>query len=155
MRAKRAIEQEVQRLAALPWTIELKPNEEGGFFARIVEVPGCMTEGETEIEAVQNLKETLEVWLQSELEQGHQIPTPESKRYSGTFTVRTSPWLHRLAAEAAQRENVSLNEFVNEAIAFAAGGAAAFRVKPATRRAEGRRSERRARNADPTLGTNQ
>ncbi|MGH9051624.1 MAG: toxin-antitoxin system HicB family antitoxin [Acidimicrobiia bacterium] len=126
----RRAEGEVERLAALPWTTELKRNEDGSVFARIVELPGCMTEGETEEEAVRNLREALGLWLDSELAQGHPIPRPESKRYSGTFTVRTSPWLHRLATEAARRENVSLNEFVNEAVAVASGGAAAFRVGP-------------------------
>lgn len=131
---KRVSEREVARLAALPWTTELKRNDDGSVFARILELPGCMTEADSEEEAIHNLHEALELWLESELSRGHPIPTPEARRYSGTFTVRTSPWLHRLAAEAAQRENVSLNEFVNEAVAVAAGGAAAFRVEPSSSR---------------------
>lgn len=127
MTAKRASKREVQRLASLPWTTEIKRNHDGSYFARIVELSGCMTEGDSEVEALSNLREALELWLETELEHGHPIPTPEAKRYSGTFTVRTSPWLHRLAAETAQRQNVSLNEFVNEVVAVAAGSAA-FRV---------------------------
>jgi antitoxin HicB len=134
---RKTMARDVRRLAALPWTIELKRNADGSFFARIVELPGCMTEGETELEALQNLKEALEVWLASELERGHPIPEPEGRRYSGTFTVRTSPWLHRVVAAAARRQGVSLNEFVNEAIALAAGGAAAFRVTAAGPSTEG------------------
>lgn len=128
---KRVSHREIRRLAALPWTIELKRNHDDSVFARIVELPGCMTEADSEEEALRNLRDALELWLEAELSRGHSIPIPASRRYSGQFTVRTSPWLHRLAAEAAQRENVSLNEFVNEAVALAAGGGTAFRTTPA------------------------
>lgn len=114
-------EAEVRRLAALAWTTELRRNDDGTTFARIVEFPGCMTEGASDEDAVRNLREALLLWLETELDRGHEIPTPAARRYSGTFSVRTSPWLHRLASEAARRQHVSLNEFVNEAVAYAAG----------------------------------
>lgn len=125
---KAELSKEVKRLASLAWTTELKRYEDGTVFAKVVELPGCMTEADSEEEAVRSLREALELWLESELEHGRTIPKPEARRYSGTFTVRTSPWLHRLAADAARRQNVSLNEFVNEVVALASGGSAAFKV---------------------------
>lgn len=119
---------EIERLSALAWTKELRRYDDGCVFARIVELPGCMTEADSEEEAVRSLQEALELWLQSEIEQGHRIPEPEGRKYSGTFTVRTSPWLHQLASDAARRQNVSLNEFVNEVVAMAAGGGASFSI---------------------------
>lgn len=116
-----AIRAEVARLAALPWTTELRRNDDGSVFARIVELPGCMTEADTDADALDAIREALTMWLESELRRGHEIPTPHERRYSGTFSVRTSAWLHRLAAETAKRQGVSLNEFVNEAVAYAAG----------------------------------
>lgn len=35
---------EIERLLGLPWTVELRRNHDGTFFARVVELPGCMTE---------------------------------------------------------------------------------------------------------------
>lgn len=119
--SRKAIAGEVERLAALPWTTELRRNHDGTAFARIVELPGCMTEASTEPEALASIREALAIWLDSELRLGHDVPTPDERRYSGTFSVRTSAWLHRLAAETAKRQRVSLNEFVNEAVAYAAG----------------------------------
>ena len=78
MATKRVIDNEVARLAALAWTTELKRNGDGSIFARIVELPGCMTEGETEEEAVSNLRLALDLWLESELSQNHPIPQPKS-----------------------------------------------------------------------------
>jgi len=103
------IRQEVKRLAVLPWTLELRRNQDGSYFARVLELPGCMTEGRNELQA---------------LKRGATIPLPiDGRRFSGKFTVRTSPLMHRLATENARRLGVSLNEFASEALALAAGGA--------------------------------
>lgn len=139
------VAERVSRLVDLPWTVELRRNSDGTFFARIVELPGCMTEGPTQEEAVAHLREALELWLETELARGASIPAPQTERtYSGTFTVRTSPLVHRLAAGAAERLGVSLNEFASEALALAAG-ASGWKV-PTPRRAAGR-SAPRARRA--------
>ncbi len=119
----------VHHYAALPWTKELRRNTDGSVFARIVELPGCMSEGANEQEALRNLSEALELWLETELERGAPIPEPlgASRPYSGKFTVRTSPLVHRLAAEAAADLGVSLNEFASEALALAAGASVPLR----------------------------
>jgi len=113
---------QIERLLALSWTVELRRNHDGTFFARVVELPGCMTEGADEHQALRNLRKAQELWLESELARGATIPEPRSSRqYSGKFTVRTSSLVHRLAAEAAGRLGVSLNEFASEALALTAG----------------------------------
>jgi hypothetical protein len=35
---------EVRELVQQPWDIELKPYPDGGYFARVIELAGCMTE---------------------------------------------------------------------------------------------------------------
>ena len=36
---------------------------EGGFWAEVPELPGCMTQGETEEELRQNVRDAIESWL--------------------------------------------------------------------------------------------
>ena len=101
-----------------------------------MEVSWHMTSGADEVEALARLDAALarldaalELWLEVELEQGHAIPEPlpAARDYSGKFTIRTSPLVHRLAADAAEGMGVSLNEFASEALAIAAGAAAPLR----------------------------
>ncbi|WP_419079638.1 toxin-antitoxin system HicB family antitoxin [Phascolarctobacterium succinatutens] len=42
-------------------------------------------------------------------------------RFSGRFVVRVPKTLHRLLAEESEREGISLNQFVNNSLAFAVG----------------------------------
>lgn len=37
--------------------------EEGGFWAEVPALPGCVTQGETEAEVTANLREAVELWL--------------------------------------------------------------------------------------------
>ena len=138
------IRAEIERSLNRPWTVELRRNHDGTFFGRIVELPGCMTEGADEYEALRNLRKALALWLETEITRGAPIPSPmPSRRYSGKFTVRTSALVHRLAAETAQSLGVSLNEFTNEALALAVGASGSV-PRPNGRANVGARS--RARN---------
>ena len=50
------------------------------------------------------------------------INEPNMKpRFSGRFVVRVPKTLHRLLAEESEREGISLNQFVNNSLAFAVG----------------------------------
>ena len=41
----------------------LHPADEGGFWAEVPALPGCVSEGETEAEALANVREAAEGWL--------------------------------------------------------------------------------------------
>ncbi len=43
----------------------IHPAEEGGFWAEVPALPGCMTQGETMEELRANLKEAVELWLEA------------------------------------------------------------------------------------------
>jgi predicted RNase H-like HicB family nuclease len=73
---------EVERLKALPYTRELLPNEDGTWFARIIEFAGCMTVGDTQAEALGMLDDAMTDWLTAKLEDGNPIPEPVA---SGNF----------------------------------------------------------------------
>ncbi|MDI6759326.1 MAG: type II toxin-antitoxin system HicB family antitoxin [Candidatus Brocadiaceae bacterium] len=42
----------------------LEPSEEGGFTVYVPSLPGCISEGETEEEALANIKEAIELYLE-------------------------------------------------------------------------------------------
>ena len=106
----------------LPYTIELKEDPESGWFVKIKELPGCMSQGDTANEALEMIQEAMELWLEVSLEDGDPIPEPrELDDFSGKFVVRVPRSLHRELVEQAKREGVSLNQCVNLALAQATG----------------------------------
>lgn len=95
----------------LPYTIKIIPEEAGGFFAKIEELSGCMSQGETIEETLKNIEDAKRLWLKTALKRKMEIPLPESKReYSGKFVVRIPAYLHRRLASLAKKEGVSLNQ---------------------------------------------
>lgn len=103
--------------------ISVIPEDEGGgYLACIPMLPGCMTDGETVEEAYTNLQDAKREWIIDMLDRGLPINEPNMKpRFSGRFVVRVPKTLHRLLAEESEREGISLNQFVNNSLAFAVG----------------------------------
>ncbi len=44
--------------------VVLERSEEGGFTVYVPSLPGCVSEGDTEQEALQNIREAIEVYLE-------------------------------------------------------------------------------------------
>ena len=44
--------------------VVLKPSEEGGFTVYVPALPGCVSEGDSESEALQNIREAIELYLE-------------------------------------------------------------------------------------------
>lgn len=44
--------------------IILEPSEEGGFTVYVPSLPGCISEGDTEEEALANIREAIELYLE-------------------------------------------------------------------------------------------
>jgi len=44
--------------------IYLEPSEEGGYTAIVPSLPGCISEGETKEEAIRNIREAIELYLE-------------------------------------------------------------------------------------------
>jgi antitoxin HicB len=112
----------VEYYLSLPYTIELIPEPEGGWYVGVKELPGCMSEGDTPEEAIEMIRDAMRGWIEIALEDGDPIPEPSIlKEYSGKFIVRVPPSLHRDLAEMASEEGLSLNRFVVVALARAVG----------------------------------
>lgn len=47
-------------------TIVLEKQKEGGFTAFVPSLPGCISEGETKEETLRNIKEAIELYLESD-----------------------------------------------------------------------------------------
>ena len=61
------------------YTIEhIKEEDGGGIMLRVPLLKGCMTDGGTIEEAVQNLKDAKKTWLAFAIERGAEIPEPEA-----------------------------------------------------------------------------
>jgi predicted RNase H-like HicB family nuclease len=45
--------------------VVLEPSEEGGYTVYVPSLPGCVSEGDTEDEALTNIKEAIELYLES------------------------------------------------------------------------------------------
>jgi predicted RNase H-like HicB family nuclease len=54
----------------------LRPEEGGGFLARVPELPGCMSDGETPHEALENAYDAITCWLEAAVEMGRPVPEP-------------------------------------------------------------------------------
>jgi antitoxin HicB len=73
---------------SLPYPVLLIPAPaDNTWYAKIPLLPGCMSDGETVEEALENLREAQELWLEVALEDAMEIPVPEpEKTLSLTFT---------------------------------------------------------------------
>jgi predicted RNase H-like HicB family nuclease len=54
----------------------IEPCEEGGFHTWVPALPGCHSQGETEAEAMENIREAIELYLEPE----EDAPAPPAKR---------------------------------------------------------------------------
>lgn len=80
---------------------------------------GCVGQGNTPEAAIDELSRNEKEWLETAEKYGIPIPLVPIEAlnaYSGKFTVRISPAVHRETAEYAKKQNISLNQHVNDAI---------------------------------------
>jgi predicted RNase H-like HicB family nuclease len=53
--------------------------EDKSFIAEVPELPGCAADGETYIEALQNVQIIMQEWLETAQELGRTIPKPKGR----------------------------------------------------------------------------
>ncbi|MBF0508442.1 MAG: type II toxin-antitoxin system HicB family antitoxin [Deltaproteobacteria bacterium] len=105
-----------------PYSRALLPEEDGRFSAELLEFPGCFAQGENPTEAFNNLEKAAKSWIQASLDQGLEIPPPAlNQNYSGKIALRIPRSLHKRAAQMAECDGTSLNQFLITAIATRIG----------------------------------
>jgi antitoxin HicB len=123
--AQQMVTKNVDEYLKLPYTIEAIYDEGEGFagwFARVAELPGCMTQASSFKELGEMIHDAMRAWIEVSLEDGVEIPLPRQREeYSGKFVVRVPKSLHRQLVEEAERQGVSLNAYVNVALAKSVG----------------------------------
>lgn len=55
-------------------------NDDKIFVAEVPELAGCMAHGKTQIDAVKNVNEAVELWLETAREFNDEIPEPRGRR---------------------------------------------------------------------------
>ena len=54
--------------------------EDSVFVAEVPELPGCAAHGDTQEDALRNVKQAMELWLDTAREFDHPIPEPKGRR---------------------------------------------------------------------------
>ena len=54
-------------------------NEDGAYIAEVPELPGCMADGTTYREVLENITQIIEEWLETAKELGRNIPEPKGR----------------------------------------------------------------------------
>lgn len=109
----------------LPYHVMVRPEGESGWNAVVEELPGCEARGASPEEAVEHLRAAMETWLAAAMDDRRVMGPPKRQARkrkaattaSGRFLVRMPGELHQELALAAEREQVSLNRFVTDALA--------------------------------------
>lgn len=60
----------------MKYRVTIEQDEDGIFVAEVPSLPGCITQGATRSEALENVKESIELYLESLEMHGDPIPPP-------------------------------------------------------------------------------
>jgi antitoxin HicB len=99
------------------YRVALQYDPDGYWIAEHPELPGCKADGQSAQEALSSLDVSRELWIESALATGLEVPEPqEAPQYSGRFVLRIPKSLHRDLAKEAEVEGVSLNSHVSNVL---------------------------------------
>jgi antitoxin HicB len=119
--------QPLEHYLDLQYPFNVNADPDGGYVVVFPDLPGCMTQADTLDELFEMAEDARTGWIETEYELGHDIPLPSyPEEYSGKFNVRLPRSLHRSLAESAEREGISLNQYV---VALLSRGDAQARVE--------------------------
>jgi len=97
----------------------LSKEEGGGYLVEYPDVPGCMSDGETIEEAIQNGREALRDCIDVFRESGRKIPKPSIE--AAQWRQRVPRTLYSKLRRQAENDGVSINSLVTAIIAEAIG----------------------------------
>jgi predicted RNase H-like HicB family nuclease len=59
----------------MSYTVILEQESDGGFVAIVPALPGCVSQGDTRVEALANIREAMAVYIEDCVEAGETLPT--------------------------------------------------------------------------------
>jgi antitoxin HicB len=125
----------VERYLALPYHVTLVRDgdgEDGPWVAQVEELAGCTSRAETAEQAASGIQQAMSDWITEALREGREVPEPKPvDEHSGRLLLRMPRTLHAELTRLAEREGVSLNQFITDALASAVG----WRLARSARRA--------------------
>ena len=84
------------------------------FVARVAEFPSLAAHGDTQEEALSEIKDVVGFVLNDLKESDEPIPEPFGKRsFSGKLVLRMPEYMHRQLAIEAMQQGISLNQLLN------------------------------------------
>src|SRR3954468_5660335 len=110
---------------ALPYAVTLveeRPadGEPPVWSAEVPDLPGCTSQGDSPEDAIDSVREAMGAWITNAVKTGRPVPTPRPEEdYSGRFLTRVPRSLHAELVREAQREGISLNQFVTNVLSGA------------------------------------
>jgi antitoxin HicB len=114
---------DVRRYLNLPYRIAVMregADEDQPWRAIVEELPGCEVRGSTPADATARIPSALAEWVADAQADGREVPEPrDARNYSGRLLLRMSKTLHSELAQAAERDQVSLNAYINYVLATA------------------------------------
>ncbi|MDB5429134.1 MAG: hypothetical protein JWP35_250 [Caulobacter sp.] len=58
----------------------LSDEDGGGYLATVPDLPGCMSDGATDAEALTNIHDAIEVWIARAKASGRAVPSPKPRQ---------------------------------------------------------------------------
>jgi predicted RNase H-like HicB family nuclease len=65
----------------MKYTVILERESDGGFVASVPLLPGCVSQGDTRQEAMANIKEAVDLYVEDCLAAGDPVPVEDSREY--------------------------------------------------------------------------
>lgn len=98
-----------QYLYSIGWS-----EQDEAFVARVAEFPSLAAHGDTQEEAMREIKEVVNFVISDLKENNEPTPEPFGKRsFSGRLVLRMPEYMHRQLALEALQQGVSLNQLLN------------------------------------------
>jgi predicted RNase H-like HicB family nuclease len=68
------------------YTVILEPEADGGYVATVPALPGCVSQGDTHDEVMQNIRDAADLYIEDCIAAGDSVPSEAGRKY---FELKT------------------------------------------------------------------
>jgi predicted RNase H-like HicB family nuclease len=76
------------KVTGMKYTVVLQRENDGGYVVTVPALPGCVSQGDTREEALKNIEEAIELYLEDVKGAGEPIPEEDGREYVEVTTGR-------------------------------------------------------------------